>query len=198
MRKDKRTVLKIVLSLFILYHLAAVTILPNGSSMIGRKLSWLFLPYANPLLFNRTWQFFSPGPMSAFYLEYNLATNEGFAADEARAPFIYPPHRKNAALDDFYMRTLAGMRMIATQEGPFEDYFIPFLCRLHPQAVALDLRSVLEELPPIEKSEPFQNFKDMSERTTLPRKLYPCPGRSFTDRAEETIEPAQSGGAHVQ
>lgn len=180
MRAPRRTILKIVLSVFIAYHLAAVTILPNGSSMIGRKLAWLFLPYANPLLFNRTWQFFSPGPMSAFYLEYTLVTNDGPAADEARGTFVYPPHRQNAALDDFYMRTLAGMRLIAMQTAPFENDFVPFLCRLHPEAVALDLRSVLEELPPIEKSEPFQTFKDMSERTVLPRKLYQCPGRSFS------------------
>ncbi len=172
--------LKIVLSMFIIYHLAAVAILPNGSSMIGRKLSWLFVPYANPLLFNRTWQFFSPGPTAAFYLEYNLVTNDGPEADEKRPTYVYPPHRTNAALDDYYMRTLYGMRFIAMRSEGFESYFVPFLCRLHPDAIQIDLRSVLEELPPIEKSDSFENFKDMSERTTLPRKVYPCEGRSLS------------------
>lgn len=176
---SRHTILKVVISIFLLYHLSAVAILPNASSMIGRKLSWLYLPYANPTLFNRTWQFFSPGPMSAVYLEYNTLTNEGPAADEDRPPYVYPPHRKNAALDDFYMRTLAGMRLISMNPDNFETDFIPFLCRLHPEAVKLDLRSVVEELPPIEKADPSATFKDMSERTTLPRKIYDCPGRTY-------------------
>lgn len=178
------TIFKVVLSVFLLYHLTTVAILPNGSSIIARKLNRFLVPYANPLIFNRTWQFFSPGPMPSFFLEYNLVTNAGPAIDEERPGFVYPPHRKNAAFDDFYLRTLAGMRLIAIQPQVFEDFFIPFLCRLHPDAIQIDLRSVTEEIPPIEKADGFETFKDMSERKELPRKLYQCPGRQFSESAQ--------------
>lgn len=175
---NKHTGVKIVISIFLLYHLAAVSILPNSSSMIGRKLAWLFLPYANPLLFNRTWQFFSPGPMSAFYLEYNTLTNAAPGVDEERPPYEYPPKRKDNSPDDYYLRTYAGMRLIAMNPTTFEADFIPYLCRVHPEASALDLRSVTEELKPIEQSTGTESFKELSERNALPRKVYECPGRS--------------------
>ena len=179
-----RTALKVILSVLIAYHLAAVCLLPNSSSMLGRKLGWLFLPYANPTLFNRTWQFFSPGPMPVFYLEYELET-ETNSNDMLRTTYVYPEHRKSIQIDDFYMRTLAGMRFLALQDVPFEKYFVEYLCRQHPEALALDIRSVVERLPDVEDAGRFIDFKDMADRTDLPRRTYACPGRTRSEPVDE-------------
>lgn len=171
----RRTGLKILISLFLVYHLAAVIILPNGSSMVGRKFARYFLPYANSLLFNRTWQFFSPGPAPAYYVEYRTITNAAAGEDEERAPFIYPPLRQDR-FDDLYFRSLGGLRLLSINPDVFERQFIPYLCRLHPEARALDLRSVTLQLPSVEQGDRGETFKEMAEKVNLPRRTYECPG----------------------
>jgi hypothetical protein len=175
MQVTGRGALKLLLSVFLLYHLAAVIVLPNSSSLMGRRIGWAFLGYANPLLLNRTWQFFSPGPMPSSYLEYEVETADN-GTDDVRESHRWPKLNQNSFNNDFYLRTMAGMRFLAANETNFENYFIPYLCKLHPGAIALDLRSVVEQVPAIERAGEYQDFKDMQERLDLPSRRYDCPG----------------------
>lgn len=177
MSDRKRLFLKAALSVFIAYHLFCVGLLPNSASIIGRKLGNVLTPYANPLIFNRTWQFFSPGPMPRFDLEYEVITPES-ELDLMREPQVYPPKPAGFTLGDYYIRSLAGMRFLGVKDASFESFFIPYLCRQYPGAVALDVRSVMEEVPQMESigSEETMGFADLAERKDLPRRRYECPG----------------------
>lgn len=194
---DRRLLLKAALSVFIAYHLFCVSLLPNSASIIGRKLGAVLTPYANPLIFNRTWQFFSPGPMPRFDLEYEVITPDS-EMDLMRDAKIYPVKPDGFTLGDYYLRSLAGMRFLGIKDDTFEKFFIPYLCRQYPTATALDIRSVMEEVPQMESigSEETMGFKDLAERKDLPRRRYECPGHEVSvkkdiedelDRAEEDL-----------
>ncbi|RYZ64297.1 MAG: hypothetical protein EOP05_22260 [Proteobacteria bacterium] len=166
---------KVLISVFLAYHLAAVILLPNSSSIIGRQLGWFFLPYANPLLFNRTWQFFSPGPAKAFFLEYEvyLEGDDGMGSDDTKL-FTYPTGSDRFKLDDYYMRMLAGVQFVAIQPVPFAKYFVPYLCKKHPGAESLNIRTIFEDLPAIEAATRDKSFEEMAKRVDTPRQTYPC------------------------
>ncbi|HVK61786.1 MAG TPA: hypothetical protein VM432_09565 [Bdellovibrionales bacterium] len=174
-KQSSRTLLKIVLSLFIVFHLSAVLILPNSSSLMGRRLSWLFLDYANLMIFNRTWQFFSPGPMPNMYLEYEVETEDN-ALEDVRETYQWPKSNVNRFNNDFFLRTVAGMRFLGSNEVNFHKYFIPYLCRQHPGAVAVNMRSVVEQIPSIERAGEYEDFLDMQQRFDLPSQRYSCEG----------------------
>jgi hypothetical protein len=165
---------KIALSLFLVYHFSAVILLPNSSSLTGRKLAHYFLDYANQLGFNTSWAFFSPGPSPMFYLEYDVEMKN---ADETGASqsFVYPPPKKPFSFDDGYNRRLFGMRFFALNQERLEKYFVPFLCRQAPGAESISIRQVFERIEDIERAGEWADYKDMAERVDLPRQRYACP-----------------------
>lgn len=63
---------KILLSLFIVYHLMILIISPNFHSVLGKEFGFLFIKYANTLNISMPWQFFSPDPTKIAYWEYNI------------------------------------------------------------------------------------------------------------------------------
>lgn len=170
--------LRLGLSVFLLYHLAVILIMPISSSLIGRQVAGLFLGYANQLGFNTTWQFFSPGPAPVYFLEYQLETVESmnWTVEEYVPPetLQYPPQRDRLTWSDSYNRRLYGMRFLTLFPDRLEGFFIPFLCRQHPEAVAISLQSVIERVPDVERSGEWASFEEMSERFALPRQRYEC------------------------
>lgn len=172
---------KIALTIFLLYHLSAVALLPIGSSLLGRKLAWLFLPYANTLGFNTTWQFFSPGPSPMFYLEYRPDNGEdviaNVAGSDASEPLTYPEKRHGTQWSEAWNRRLFGMRFLALNAERTERYLVPFLCRAADYPKSVDLKSVVERVEDIERPGEASEFKDLTERVELPRQKYSCPER---------------------
>ncbi len=164
--------LKIGLSVFLVYHLITVLLLPVASSLAGRRLARYFIPYANTLGFNTTWQFFSPAPSPMFYLEYELETG---ADDEVPETKTYPPARKGHTWDEGWSRRLFGMRFFALNEERLENYFVPFLCRENPTAKSVVIQAVFEKIEDVERVGEYAEFKDMAERIDLPRRRYACP-----------------------
>lgn len=195
MNPRARLILKAALSVFIAYHLFCVALLPNSASILGRRLGGILTPYANLFIFNRTWQFFSPGPMPSFYLEYEVVTPEN-DMDLMRDTRVYPVKPSGFTMDDYYLRALAGMRFLGVKDEHFTRFFIPFLCRQHPEAKALDIRSVIEQVPQMEsvgENTSSFGFRDLAERQDLPRRLYECPGREVSVKEDIDAEVEKLG-----
>lgn len=172
MSSGKLRWLKLGLSLFLVYHLSTILLMPNSSSLLGRKTSWLFLSYANTMNFNTTWQFFSPGPSPTFYLEYEVEMPGD--RESISAPLMYPPQRKGLVWDDAWNRRLFGMRFFALTDNQLERFFIPYLCRENPGAEAISSRGVVEKVEDIERAGEWASFKE-SQRLDLPRQRISCP-----------------------
>lgn len=149
--------------------------MPVGSSLAGRKLYRYFATYANTLGFNTTWQFFSPGPSPMFYIEYepDFGTDEDWT-EESPAPFTYPPKREGFSWSDGWNRRLFGMRFLALHPHLMPRFFIPFLCREHPGAKAIDVRSTIDQIEDLERSDRWTELEDSTRRIDLPRERYSC------------------------
>ena len=163
-----------LLSLWILYHLAAIVLLPSGGSLESRALSRYLIPYANLLSINTSWVFFSPGPSPTLYLEYDLENGEMESLEEA--PRIFPPPKVGRGFSDRYFRSLYVMRFFSIDPERMRKYFAPWLCRQHPEAAAISVHPVYEAIPGIERAWSGESFDEMAERNELERSRYSCRG----------------------
>lgn len=165
MRKSKLSLfLRLSLSIFVIYHIAAVVVMPNPGSLLGRKVARYFTDYTNTLGINTTWQFFSPGPAPVFYLEYELET----AGENVGESLQLPPKRRASYYDELYNRTLYAMRFfVLAPMDTFERFFVPWLCKKHLEAEAITIRTVGEPIVNIERAGGSESFDDLSERTPL-------------------------------
>lgn len=178
--KGQRLAIKIVLSIFIVYHLAAVLILPNGSSLLGRKLARFLTPYANTLALNASWIFFSPAPTPMFTLEYEVEMADGtelhsaeVGADGEPAKFQFPPQRKDL-FDDGYSRRLTLVRFFSINDERVRRNLIPYLCRSHPGARSISIRPVVERVPDLETAGLDSNSNLEGEKEELPGQTFYC------------------------
>lgn len=173
MRKlNLSVILKFVFSIFLLYHLAVIVIMPNPSSLLGRKYARYLIDYANQLGLNTTWQFFSPGPAPVFYLEYTVEN----ANEEEGETFQIPERRRASYYDELYNRTLYSMRFfVLAPSETFDSFFVPWVCKRHPEAAALTIRTQGEPVVNIERATGDESFDDLSHKTALKeRKRYSC------------------------
>lgn len=184
-RKKADFIVRVLLSVFLVYHLLVVLLLPSGASLEARALSRILVPYANTLAMNNSWVFFSPGPSPNIYLEYELegadleplvAEAEGtdIIGDEPR---IFPPPKRTRWFNDHYFRSLYVMRYFALDPLKLERYFAPWICRRHPEAASVVVRAVVEPVPGIEKAWSGESFVEMFQRVDMERHRFGCEGR---------------------
>ena len=166
-------VCKAFLTIFIVYHLLTVLIMPISGSMLGRRMGHVFSPYANLLGFNNTWQFFSPGPSPMFYLEYEVEKTDSDAI--ASQVSFYPPAREKLTWDDGWNRRLFGMRFFSLNGDLLERFLGPYLCRQNPDAQAISVKRVFEKVEDIERIGEWADFRELSQRLDLPRQRILCP-----------------------
>jgi hypothetical protein len=185
-RKGRMAWIKALLSVFLLYHLFTVILLPNSSSLAGRQMSRYVIPYGNLFGFNTTWQFFSPGPAPTFFLEYEIETADSYDLPPEE-PRQYPDPRQGYSWSESFNRRFYGMRFFALDTFRLERFFIPFLCRMHPEAEFVTVQGIFEKIPAIERANEWADFKEMSERFTFPRQRFSCPEKEDAPESEEQL-----------
>ena len=140
-------------SLFIIYHLVVIVLMPNSGSILGRRWGNLIAPYANIVGMNATWEFFSPDPPHPFYFDYSVyfETEDG---DEKRPPIdgYFPEWRTEQTLHPNKIRLKNAVRFFALTRTSVEQAFIGYLCRQYPDANRVKVRQVTEVVPPLEKA----------------------------------------------
>jgi hypothetical protein len=168
----KRRILKVLLSLFVVYHIAAVLLMPNPDSFLTQEIGFLFRGYASTLGLNTPWRFFSPEPSSHVYFEYDLMP-EGAEGGAHR----WPPASRRGYLADNYMRLIYNSRFVTSSPERIEKFLIPWLCRLHPGTEEVSLRTLSEELVSLQKARliggPLEKLYDVKTWSQVP---YACGG----------------------
>lgn len=139
--------IKGLLSLWIVFHLAVILVLPNGSSYLGRLWGNYLTPYANALSLNSTWNFFSPDPVHTMYLHYRV----DYESKESTEGYL-PPEKDQLVVDSSRRRFLYAMRFLLLDSTRFETLLGPYLCRQNPGASKISIRHVLETLPSLDKA----------------------------------------------
>lgn len=177
---NPKRVLKAVLSIFIVYHLLAIFILPMGQGLVIRELGRYFITYANLFNLNTSWQFFSPGPSPIFYLEYSYNYPADDPADEGlleSESMLLPEKRVGFGLSDHYNRRLYSMRFFSVDPEKIERYLAPWLCRKDERAESISLRQLVGEVESVEKHRGrfgADSFADMNEPKQYARMTFSC------------------------
>jgi len=143
--------LRVLASLFIIYHLLVISTLANGSSFLGRSLSSVIIPYGNALGLNVTWNFFAPDPAHTMYIHYFIH----FGEEDERDPLegYLPPEKEQIVIDSSKRRFLYAMRFLILDEKRMKLLLAPYLCRQHPGAVSVRIENILEPIPNLDLSQ---------------------------------------------
>lgn len=165
--------MRVAVSVFALYHLSCALLLPNPGSLVIRHVGRYLIPYANLFGLNTTWQFFSPGPVPVFYFEYSIET----AADQAsmsESETYYYPARIDRSWSDVQHRRRSSASLFAMNDTWLPNHLVPYFCRQHPEAVALNIRAVLEPTLSLERVRSDATSEDLTERVRTPRQHFEC------------------------
>jgi hypothetical protein len=173
-----KPLLKILASVWIVYNICALMVMPNVTSYFGRVASKFVGPYANLVGLNAGWNFFSPDPAQPMYLK--VVVNYPMAQDgEYREPLItafpFPESEKNNP-SLTRKREWAVMRFMVMDPRRLRQIFGPWLCKLYPEAESIDMEHVIDTLPLLDeavfKSE--VNLLDMSQERRFAKATVHC------------------------
>ena len=64
-----RFILKLILSIWLVYHLFVISVVPNFSSFAKRYGGDWLAKYANLIMINARWDMFAPNPPASVYVE---------------------------------------------------------------------------------------------------------------------------------
>lgn len=175
--KKAKPLLKIFLSLWIIYNIAVMLIMPNVGSYFGRVMSRFITPYAAVVGLNAGWNFFSPDPAHTMYLEYTVQypdTPEGESVEPVEK--IFPPEKNRPIYNPIRKRDMYATRYMALDPKRLRMLFGPWLCRQNPGASDIDVKLVVETVPPLDKvvQRPDLDLSEMSERLEFSREYIKC------------------------
>ena len=189
--------LKKIASLLILFHLGTIILMPNFVSTYGRIVGQPFLVYASTFGITMPWMFFSPDPSVILYFEYELEVSDyGEPLTESEQKTyqwpIEPPDRFYR-LD--YLRSIYHSRSSTSSPERLEKLLIPFLCKKHPEAKRISVRSVIKTHPLLEQAEiepTSETVKFLRTRKELPATAFSCNPESFQPHVEPEDSPARA------
>ena len=146
-----KTALKVLISLWIVYHIVTMVVLANGSSYLGRHLGGVLVPYANALGMNATWNFFSPDPAHTMFFRYKVLfeDQDGNEIKESEEGYL-PPEKGNVVMDSSKRRLLYAMRFLLLDSSRMRQLMAPWLCRQHPGASRVSIHYILQNLPSLD------------------------------------------------
>ena len=160
---------KILLSLFLCFHIAAVFVLPNPDSILYRETEKVFATYGSLLGFNTTWRFFSPNP-SLSTVEYT-ALKDGEELRQKK----YPDSVEEVGNRDSFNRLMNYAIFMAARREFLEKYLHPYICKINPDADAIAYSIVTNRFPTIEKAQLEASAReDMTERVRNPAGEFGC------------------------
>lgn len=178
--KKARLLLKFFLSLWIVYNIFVMLIMPNVGNYLGRTLSRFITPYAALMGLNAGWNFFSPDPAHTMYLEYTLQYPE--LAPSVEKPMqdlvegVFPPQKNLPILNPLRKRDLYAARFMALDPKRLRVIFAPWLCRQNPGVSDVEVRLIVETVPPLDKvvQRPDLDLHELSERLEFARESIAC------------------------
>lgn len=144
--------LKIILSVWIVYNIASMLVMPNVGSFLGRKYGIYLAPYANQVGLNASWNFFSPDPAQTLYIKYFV---EFLNADGEmiKDPVVgyFPQEKNQGVMDITRRRELYVMRFMLIGPNRLQALFGPWLCRQNPEATSVHIEQVVETVAPLDE-----------------------------------------------
>ena len=168
-----RVLAKGLVSLWVVYHLVVIVIMPQPLSLLYAPLKPYLMPYAYTLKFSNIWSFFAPNPDHYSYFEYDVyyessvrhqKTKKGRRGKRSgrfktprqnKKTFIWPLSRKESERVSLnHNRLIWHSIFFYHRSSPrtVRRYLLPFLCRLHPRGLRVVARAMRVKRPPFSKA----------------------------------------------
>ncbi len=175
--KKAKPLLKILLSVWIVYNIVVMLIMPNVGGYFGRTMSRFITPYASIVGLNAGWNFFSPDPAHIMYLEYSVQypdTAEGESVEPVEK--FFPPEKNQPIYNPARKRDMYATRYMALDPKRLRMLFGPWLCKQNPGASNIDLKLIVETVPSLDKvvQRPELEISDLSERLEFSKEYVDC------------------------
>nr|BFD62980.1 hypothetical protein BdHM001_16610 [Bdellovibrio sp. HM001] len=184
--KKVKLLFKALLSLWIVYNIFVMLVMPNVGAYFGRVTANVVTPYANTVGLNAGWNFFSPEPAHPMYLKYTVyypesENLEGETSQEEREPvegFFPIQNDKRNVPNITHKREWALMRYMVLDAKRLRLLMGPWLCRQYPGAASIDMEHVIETIPFLDQAVRFQeeSVKDLSKEVQSVRESVSCQG----------------------
>ncbi|MGZ3772069.1 MAG: hypothetical protein ACXVCY_08205 [Pseudobdellovibrionaceae bacterium] len=177
--KKVKPLCKTLLSLWIIYNIFIMLVMPNIGGFIGRISSKYITPYANTVGLNAGWNFFSPDPAHTMYLRYTVryVDSQGIEIKEPVEDFF--PKEKNQAVHAVSRkRDLYAMRFMLLDSKRLRILLGPWLCRQYPGATSVEMEHVIETVPLLDQVVTLKEeaVSDLSQEIQSIREFHSCLG----------------------
>lgn len=177
--KKAKLLFKALASLWIVYNILTMLVMPNVGAYFGRSVSSFIIPYANTVGLNASWNFFSPDPAHTMYIHYTVQylDEEGSETKEAVEGY-FPRERDKGISEDSRKRDLYAMRFMVIEPKRLRVLMGPWLCRQYPGATSVRMEHVIETVPPLEQVITLkdESVKDLSRELQYIREEHSCVG----------------------
>jgi hypothetical protein len=178
---NKTLILKVVLSIWLVYHLIVIVVMPNSVSYLGRHYeSWLST-YANNLNLNTPWNFFSPDPAQTMYFKYTIYFRNELLEDlKEPVEGYFPKEKDKGAYGAAERRELYAMRYMIIDPKRVDKFLGPWLCKKFEGASSVKLEHVIDNIPPLDRAvyDHKIDVKNMSEQVEVINRDYDCKGQN--------------------
>lgn len=170
---------KTLLSLWAVFNIFTMFVMPNIGSYIGRATSKIITPYANSVGMNASWNFFSPDPAHTMYIRYlvHFLDADGIETQDPIEGFF--PSEKNQPVHDITRkRDLYAMRFFVIEPKRMRTILGPWLCQQNPGATAIDMEHVIETVPSLDQAVLLRSeeVRDLSKEVQYVREVHSCQG----------------------
>lgn len=131
------------LSLYLVFHLFCVVMIPNTDTPPGLKLQRFLAPYAFFMEFTNTWGFFAPDPQVPIYVEYELSDARGEAFDRGQWPEAKNPY----FLRERQNRRVTVADFVINSELRVEKMMVNYLCHQPSKPRSVRLWRSMDSMP---------------------------------------------------
>ena len=160
-----------------IYLVSMMIVMSNGSSFLGHYLSALYLPVANSIGLNTTWNFFSPDPAHTMYLRYRVLFQDEYGNAKKESIEKYFP--EDIQENNFWLhhrRLSYVMRFMASDQNRIQHFLVPWICKQNPEATHIQTEMLIYRIPSLDvvatlKSE---NYEDMIAQEEVNQAMYNC------------------------
>jgi hypothetical protein len=152
-------------------------VMGNGHSFLGRYLSGFYLPVANAIGLNTSWNFFAPDPANVMYFKYDVIFEDDYGQVTGETIEDYfPTNKDDVDLRLDHRRFSYAMRWLALDPSRVQQFFIPMICREYPKAKKIQVEFIVKPVPPLEKILTLkdENYDDLVQSEELSRNTYDC------------------------
>lgn len=139
-----RKVFRLILSIFIVFHLFAILLAPNSQTYLGIQAAFFVQPYVNFLGLASQWGFFAPDPgPPPVFIEYELFGDNGSSLGTK----TWPEKKSSFWLRERQNRRIAVARFLVASNERTEKMMGPYLCSQHREARSVKLWRVVGTIP---------------------------------------------------